>query len=188
MYMKILKFPYLHLLFLCFFITTSCVSEVDFDQAENISPTPVLEASLIVSNLEASNFIDDTNQQELLSISDVVRLNFINSDFFVDQLVKANLTFQFTNSLNRDFNVDFIFVTDANEQRYLAQVEVLAGSPDSPTFIESNFLIEEPDLSLFVESTRLIYEITLPPTNTPIAPSTLGVLKLESKSTFYFEF
>ena len=70
----------------------------------------------------------------------------------------------------------------------LAQVEVLAGSPDSPTFIESNFLIEEPDLSLFVESTRLIYEITLPPTNTPIAPSTLGVLKLESKSTFYFEF
>ncbi|MCD2260493.1 hypothetical protein [Psychroserpens luteolus] len=167
--------------------SSSCVNDVDFDQAENILPTPVFEASLIFSNLEATNFIDENTQQEVLVLTDTTRLEYINSDFFVDQLVKTNLTFQFTNSLDRNFNVDFIFVNDNDEQRYLAQVEVLPGLPDTPIFVESNFLIEEPELSTFEEATKLIYRITLPPNTNPIDISVLGQLKLESKATFYFE-
>jgi hypothetical protein len=170
---------YLSFIFISIGLLTSCVSDVDFDQTENILPTPVFEANLIFSNIEASRFIDDA--------TDTTRLEYLNSDFFVDQIAKTELLFRFTNSINRDFNIDFIFVNDNNEPRYVAQVDVLAGQPDSPSSIISNFLIEEPELSLFEESTKLIYKITLPPTTSPIDTSQLGFLKLESKSTFYFE-
>lgn len=185
--MKRKKIPYLSFIFISLGVFISCLSDVDFDQAEHILPTPTFESSLVFSSLEASNFIDDVTLQELIVLTDTTRLDYINSDFFVDQLVKTNLTFQFTNSLNRDFNIDFIFVNDNDEQRYIAQVEVLAGEPETPTFLESNFLIEEPDLSLYEEATKLIYRITLPPTNNPLDVSNLGMLKLESKATFYFE-
>lgn len=185
--MKSLKTLYRFLIFLCVMLLTSCVKDVDFDQAENILPTPTFESNLIFSSLEATNFIDDTTQQEVVVLTDTTRLEFINSDFFVDQLTKTNFTFQFTNSLDRSFNIDFVFVNDNNEQRYLAQVEVLEGQPESPTIIQSNFLIEEPDLTLFEEASKLIYRITLPVTTNPLETSNLGVLKLESKATFYFE-
>lgn len=165
----------------------SCVKDVDFDQAENILPTPAFEASLIYSNLEAPSFIDEITQQEVVILTDTTRLEYINSDFFVDQLLKTNLTFQLTNGLDRNFSIEFEFVNDENEQRYLAQIEVPSGQPNNPVFVESNFLIEEPELSIFEEATKLIYRITLPPNANPIDATTLGSLKLESKATFYFE-
>ncbi|MEM5565319.1 hypothetical protein WNY78_09395 [Psychroserpens sp. AS72] len=185
--MNRLKSRYLLFLLVNVLLLHSCVSDVDFEQAENIVPTPTLESSLIFSSLEAPNFIDDTTQQERLVVTDTTRLEYINSDFFVDQLAKTNLTFQFTNSLNRDFSIDFVFVNDSNEQRYSAHVDVQAGQPNIPIQVTSNFLIEEPDLSIYEEATTLIYRITLPPTSNPIEASNLGVLKLESKATFYFE-
>ena len=165
----------------------ACVKDVDFDQTEDILPTPVFESSLIFSNLEAPSFLDDVSQQEVVVLTDTTRLEYINSDFFVDQLAKTNLTFKFTNSLDRDFNIAFEFVTDADELRYLAEIDVPAGEPSNPILVESSFLIEEPELSTFEEATKLIYKITLPPSTNPISPTTLGSLKLESKATFYFE-
>lgn len=185
--MKGIKLDHVSTIFICLSLFISCGSDVDFNQTENIRPTPIFESSLMFSNLEALDFIDDTTQQERLVLIDTTRLEYINSDFFVNQILKTELTFLFSNSLNRAFNVDFIFVNDADEQRYIAQVEVLAGQPESPSVIASNFLIEEPDLSLFEEATTLIYRITLPPTASPIESLDLGALKLESKSTFYFE-
>ena len=185
--MKKNKYLDLAVIFVCLSLFTSCVSDVDFDQTEDILPTPILESSLIFSTLEAPNFINGLTQQERIVLTDTTRLEYIDSDFFVDQLAKTNLTFQFANSLDRNFNIDFVFVNDNDEQRYIAQIEVLAGQPNSPTLIESNFLVEEPELSLFEESTKLIYRITLPSTTNPIETSDLGILKLESKATFYFE-
>ncbi len=185
--MKGINLDYVSATFICLSLIISCGSDVDFNQTENILPTPIFESSLIFSSLEAPHFIDDTTQQERLILTDTTRLEYINSDFFVNQILKTELTFLFSNSLNRAFNVDFVFVNDADEQRYVAQVEVLAGQPENPSVIASNFLIEEPDLSLFENATKLIYRITLPPTTNPIAPLDLGELKLESKSTFYFE-
>ncbi|MFT5846988.1 MAG: hypothetical protein ACJARX_000061 [Psychroserpens sp.] len=185
--MKPVKRLFVNLFFLGFIFLTSCVNDIDFDQTEDILPRPTLESSLVFSSLNAPRFIDDTTQQEILVLTDTTRLEFINSDFFVDQLAKTNLTFRFANSLDRSFNIDLIFVNDSNEQRYLVQVEVLAGQPASPTLIASNFLIQEPELSLFKEATKLIYIISLPETINPIEISDLGVLKLESKATFYFE-
>ncbi|MCK8480047.1 hypothetical protein [Psychroserpens algicola] len=185
--MKTLNFVIYCLLFFCVMLVTSCVSDTDFEQAEDILPTPTFESSLIFSNLTASNFVDSETQQEVVVLTDTTRLEYINSDFFVDQLLKTNLTFQFTNSLDRNFNIDFEFVNDANELQYLAQVQVPSGQIDNPVFVEANFLIEEPELSTFEDATTLIYKITLPPTTAPIEAETQGILKLESRATFYFE-
>jgi len=189
--MKTLKILIYSVLLCCVTLCLSCVKDTDFNQTENILPTPVFESDLVFSTLEALNFIDDTTQQEVEILSDTTRLEFINSDFFVNQLAQTEITFRFTNSLNRDFIVYFEFVTDNNELRYLAQVDVPAGQTESPIIAQSSFLIEEPELSSFKEATKLIYKITLPATATatanPINPSTLGALKLESKATFYFE-
>ena len=185
--MKIPKLPFYGVVFTCLALFLSCVDDTDFDQAENILATPVLESSLIFSNLSSSNFINDDTQLEVTELIDTTRLEYINSDFFVDQLLKTNLTFRFTNGLDRGFNVSFEFVTDDNELRYQAQVEVPPGQPDNLVLVESNFLIEEPELSTFEEATKLIYRITLPPTTSPIDIDTPGILKLESKATFYFE-
>ncbi|WP_299277375.1 hypothetical protein [uncultured Psychroserpens sp.] len=185
--MKKPKFLLLVTIIASILLCSSCVSDVDFDQAENILPTPVFEASLIFSNLEGPSFVDDVTQDEVLILTDTTRLEYINSDFFVDQLAKTELTFEFTNSIDRNFNIDLVFVTDADEQRYLAQIDVPSGQHDAPIEVTSSFLIEEPELSTFEEATKLIYRITLPASTNPIDATTLGSLKLESKATFYFE-
>jgi len=185
--MKNSRFLSLSILCIILISLNSCVKDVDFDQTENILPTPVFESSLIYSDLEASVFIDEITQQELIVLSDTTRLEYVNSDFFVDQLLKTNLTFEFTNSLDRNFSIDFEFVNDNDEQRYLAQIQVTPGQTNNPIIVEANFLIEEPELSTFEEATKLIYRITLPPSTNPIDPNALGRLKLESKATFYFE-
>ncbi|MDG5492488.1 hypothetical protein [Psychroserpens sp. SPM9] len=185
--MKRFKKVVFGLICLMLIFLNSCVSDVDFDQTENILPTPVFESSLMYSNLEAPNFIDEATQQEVIILTDTTRLEYINSDFFVDQLIKTNLNFQFANSLDRHFSIDFEFVNDADELRYLAEIEVPPGQPNAPSVVVSNFLIEEPELSVFEEATKLIFKITLPPSTNPIDTNTLGRLELDSKVTFYFE-
>lgn len=76
-------------------VMTSCVRDVDFSQSENIVPTPTLEADLIYSSLRASQFIDADTQMEATTIIDTVRLEYINSEFFIDQLLKtSNVSFR----------------------------------------------------------------------------------------------
>ena len=81
--MKGIKLDYLSAIFICLSLFISCGSDVDFNQTENIRPTPIFESSLIFSSLEAPDFIDDTTQQERLILTDTARLEYINSDFFV---------------------------------------------------------------------------------------------------------
>jgi len=168
-------------------VMTSCVRDVDFSQSENIVPTPTLEADLIYSSLRASQFIDADTQMEATTIIDTVRLEYINSEFFIDQLLKTNLTFQFTNSLERAFLVDFEYLNNQDELRYFLQIEIPQGSPSNPVTVETNVLIEEPNLSIFEEAIKLVYKITLPPASNPLESTDQGELKLQSKSTFYFE-
>lgn len=166
---------------------TSCVSDVDFNQAEVIMPSPTLESNLIYSTLIAPNFIDQQTQLEAVMVSDTTRLEVLSSDFFVDQLAKANLSFKFTNSIQRDFLVDFEFLNDTNELRYHVQVLVHSGVVTNPILSETTVLIDEPEITTFKEATKLVYKISLPPSTSPIGPNSQGQLDLQSKATLYFE-
>ncbi|MCB0446211.1 MAG: hypothetical protein KDD03_01610 [Gelidibacter sp.] len=176
-------------LFVLFILVTvtSCVKDVDFDQTENIVPSPILESNLIYSTLVAPNFIDDSTQQEVITLTDTTRVEVISSDFFVDQLSKANLTFRFINSIDRQFVVDFEFLNDNDELKYNIQMPVPSGTVNSPILSETTVTIEEPELTSFKEATKLVYKITLPPTTTPLTSNTAGQLELQSKATLYFE-
>lgn len=165
----------------------SCIDNTDFGQADDITPSPVLESSLIYATLTAPDFIDATTQQERTMISDTTRIEIISDDFFVDHMIRTDLTYLLTNSLERDFQIDFEFLNDENEIRYQIEINVAAGNQSDPVTNEVNVLIEEPEISTFKEATKVVYKIILPITNSPLTSSSEGEIELQSKATFYLE-
>ena len=96
---------------------TSCIKDVDFDQAEDIVLTPVLTSSILFTEVEASRFSEDGMELEIVRDS-VANIEIFTDEFVKDNLVKAELFFEVTNSINRTFNLQIEFVNDADELQH----------------------------------------------------------------------
>ena len=169
-------------------VTISCANDVDFDQADDISFEPIAESNLVFFDFTNEDLLDEDTQEELLILVDTTRIEVISQNFFVDKMIRTDITIEFTNTFQRDFNVDILFLNDADETRYSIESYIPVGTIDNPTITSSTSVIEVPEIDVFKEATKLVVKTVLPPTNTPITPTTEGNIKLRSKATFYFDF
>jgi hypothetical protein len=168
-------------------ITLSCTKDVDFDQAEAIAPTPTLESNLVFFNFNNENLLDEDTQQEFLMLADTTRLEVISDNFFVDNLVRTDITLEFTNSFQRPFELDILFLNDANELKYSIESTIESGTIANPTVMTSTTVIDIDEIDTFKEATKLVVKTVLPPTATPITPTSEGNIKFRSKATFYLD-
>jgi len=169
-------------------IALSCTKDVDFDQADDISFEPIAESNLVFFDFTNEELVDETTQQEFLTLLDTTRIEVISQSFFVDKMVRTDITIEFTNSFQRDFNMDILFLDDNEDLKYAIETYVPEGTLANPIVAASTSVIEVPEIDTFKEATKIVVRIELPPTSTPITPTTEGSIKLRSKATFYFDF
>jgi len=100
-------------------ILLSCVKDIDFDQAGDVTLAPVFELDFIFADID-TNELTDTPINPGTTIPNIVVRDTINydllGDFTIDNLERIELLFEFSNTIPRDFTFTLGFLNDA-EQR-----------------------------------------------------------------------
>lgn len=172
----------LHILSLFTAISTlfmACVKDIDFDQTDDIILSPVVALDFIFFNINSENFSDISPTN--LIVTDTTSFDFLNEDFLVDNLIKADFYFKNTNSLPSQLITQYQFLDENNVLHYEITIPVNSGTISNPVITEYTEIIDEASIGDLVLSNKLVVNI--------IATTSLinldGILNLESKTTYY---
>ena len=158
---------------------TSCVKDTDFDQTDDILVTPIIELDFLFFNLEPESF-SDIGVNNLI-VSDTTNFDFLNDEFIVDNLIKAEFFFKNTNSFPVDFISEYKFLDDNNELQYEMTFPVGAGSVTAPLITEHIENVEGDNLLALTNAGKVVVNIIA---TTPV-DNLEGTLLLQSKTTYY---
>lgn len=174
--------PLLLILCTCFFFT-ACIKNTDFGQAENIALTPVIELDLIYFNLRAGNFLDSITSTPILTVRDTTEIKFLGDSTLQESLKRAEFYFKFTNSISRNFQVDFQFLSEMNDTTYVAETYVDQGTLSIPVITEFIENIEGDGILQLIRANKVVVSVTMPSSGENLE----GTLNLKSKATYFLE-
>ena len=167
----------------CLFFT-ACIKDTDFDQAENAALTPVVELDLIYFDVNASNFYDSINSNQILTVTDTTEIKFLDDSGLQESLKRAEFYFRFTNSIPRDFQVDFQFLSEMNDTTYVTGTAVNEGNITTPVITEFIQNVEGTDILNLTRANKVVVSVTIPSSNENLQ----GTLNLKSKTTYFLEY
>lgn len=170
-------------LFCCFFFI-ACIKDTDFDQAEDIALTPVIELDLIYFDLNANDFYDTINSRPIPTLRDTTIIRFLDDSTLHESLKRAEFYFKFTNSISRNFQVDFQFLSEMNDTTYVAGTTVAEGSIANPVLTEFVENVEGDDILSLTQANKVVVSVTIPSSNENLE----GILNLKSKTTYFLEY
>ncbi|MRT16639.1 hypothetical protein F3C99_06675 [Vitellibacter sp. q18] len=167
----------------CLFFT-ACIRDTDFDQAEDVALTPVVELDLIYFNLRADQFFDTLTGTPILTLRDTTEIKFLDDSSLQESLKRAEFYFRFSNSIPRDFLVDFQFLSEANDTTYVAQTAVDRGALNAPVITEFIENVEGEDILRLTQAHKVVVSVTIPSSDANLE----GTLNLKSKTTYFLEY
>lgn len=176
------------ILFVLSLIITSCIKDLDFDQAENFAISPVVVSSFIFIEEPANRFVD--NGIEITTIRDTIKnIEILSDQFVADNLIKAEFLFETTNSVNRAFQVQVEFFNDAFELQEISSFTVLQSPLNEEIISESTKTFEGNSLEALKATSQIVITLTLLPSSdgSILNENSIGQLRLRSKATFYFD-
>ena len=172
------------LLLLLVIVTTSCIKDIDFDQAGDISLQPEIQASLLIFEIDERDFIDpETNLQKLI-IRDTVRLEFLDDDYIQSDLEKVEFSFKFRNTFPQSFNNRILFLSENNGLQHEVIFDTDPGKQGHPIVSEKIEIIGPDRIQVIKRSIKMVVEIGVNPNGQPFS----GKLNFESKGLFSFQF
>ncbi|MEM7186552.1 MAG: hypothetical protein AAF466_07820 [Bacteroidota bacterium] len=161
----------------------SCVKDTDFSQAENVTLRPVVELDLIYFNAEAQDFFDPVTNTSILTISDTTEIRFLDDTGVQESLIRAEFLFDFTNSIPRTFQVEFVFLTEENEETYRTETTVQEGTELAPVLTQFLETVEGEDITQLTMADKVVVAVTILSSDENLT----GTLNLKSKTTYYLE-
>ena len=164
-------------------LAVSCIKDTDFDQAENIAPTPIVELDLIYFNIVAGEFFDETTSTPRLTVTDTTEIRFLDGSDVQESLKRAEFFFRFTNSIEREFQIDFQFLSEENDTTYTTGTIVNVGTTAKPVVTEFTENVEGEAILDLTQANKVVVKVTIPSSNAQLE----GELNLQSKTTYYLE-
>lgn len=161
---------------------TSCVKDVDLNQAEEIVIPPTAAIDLIYFDLTSDEFIVGPGGN--LRAVDESRLDFLDDDYIQTGLMRADFNFRFINSFENAFKINILFRSPTNAIRYQIPIEIPAGSMEAPAVIDYTEIVHNSQIDKIRKSIKVSIDIDM--LEDPVV--TEGSLQLKSKGTYYFEF
>ncbi len=163
---------------------SSCVKDVDFDQADEFTLAPVVESSLFFFDLTPDRFVDDVGAETQVA-TDTIDLDVFNDSFLNDNLIRAEFTFEVTNTIARSFTADVSFLDDADQAQVAPiLVNVPASNNGEEMVVTTIRDFQEAELEALKQSTQMAADVSIQ-TGTPITQNSPGNLKLKSKVILY---
>lgn len=172
---KVLKIVILSLLF------SSCSSDLDFDQINDLKLEPAFLANLAYFDIPANKLVDDGGNH----VADDSRgFDIFKDKFFNEHLQKAELNFEIENTIDRAFLVS-LQLLDANNQvlqTLTFPVPAYRGTANVIKFPTEVF--ENQRLDLLKKTVKIGFRVAISE-GTPLNSQSLGSLKLKSSATAY---
>lgn len=164
--------------------TTSCVSDVDFNQADDIVLTQEIDLDLIFLTLTTQDFIGANENEVMATVRDTTRLEFLDSNFSQENIQGIEFTFRVQNSFGQSLVNSSQFIDEEGVLQYELAFEIppsVDGIPVVTTIVE-NLAEEEKDAIL--RSIRVVSETVVQTNGVPIE----GELNIQSKALYSLEF
>lgn len=163
---------------------TSCVKDVDLDQAKDIGLKPELQIDLLIFDVNEDNFVDSITNQPISNIRDEVRLEFLDDSYIQDDLMEVEFKFKYINTFPQSFRSRISFLSENDQVQYKVDTIIAAGNMNNPVVTEVTRLIEFDQIQVIRRSIKMAVEIEALPGSDPF----IGELKFQSKGLFSFEF
>jgi hypothetical protein len=162
------------------------VRDVNFEQAETLELTPIMESSLIFFERPAYSFLDEDGVETQTS-QDTVRVELFSDDFFEDHLIKAEFLFEGINTIKRAYEAKIDFIDDEDVLHHTFTLNIPESVDNSEVLNEETVIFEGSTLDALLMSTQMVLTLTLFNSNdgTVIDENTPGNLRFRSKGTFY---
>ncbi|WP_152538567.1 hypothetical protein [Aquimarina macrocephali] len=169
----------------------SCVKDIDFDQAEDVVLTPVYEVDFVYSRFDTNQFIDSNINPAIVVpeviVNDTLSYDLLGTDFVVDNLGRVELTFEFRNTIERDFDFDFGFLNDSDQRigpLYSMTANSGNGEGADPIITTEVIILDTAEINVLRDATRLISSMRVQNINSSLR----GILELRSKGTYFFNY
>lgn len=175
------------LLLILIYLLTSCVDNIDFDQIDDFSASPVYKSTLVFFTVNQIDFFDVVNSVELVTpLNDTSDFTILKSNFIRENLIKVELEFKIVNKFDRDFKVNISFLDVNNNVTHSFNEFHVAAENDS--FTQTEEVIVASNQS-FLSSTKVKVVIELSPSanGSVIDPNNFQTLEFNSAGTFYLK-
>ncbi|HET7361691.1 MAG TPA: hypothetical protein VFI78_07150 [Salinimicrobium sp.] len=177
--------PFLRLALLAaFFILHSCVKDVDLHQIDEVVIPPKAALNLVYFTLSSDDFIRNQDQNSRGTVSDLVRLEFLDDDYIRDGLVQAEFQFKYTNGFSFPLVSTVTFLSENNVVQYQFSFPIAAGSPGNPKITNHFETIDRKNIEVIKKSIKMRIELESQSRANPFS----GELQLKSKAFYNFEF
>lgn len=161
-------------------LLASCSSELDFDQVNDLKVEPVVVANLASFDVAANEFVSGGIEQPIPP--DLLNFNLFRSTYFKKSLVRADLFFEFDNTVNRAYTINLAFLDASNTPVYSIPFDV----PANTTGFKRKEIFENTKLDVFKTATKFVFVVTMLP-GPALTENSLGSLKFRSSATVYLK-
>ncbi len=179
--MKKVVFEYLYRCIAIVMLFSSCASDVDFDQVNSLKLEPIFIANLAYFEVPAPDFV--TNGQEQNFVFDTPAVDVFSDKFFRDNLRKASIFTEMENTINRAYEVEFLFLDNNNDTVYTVNFSVPAYS-GTVNKVSRTDVFENVQLDLLKRTTKIAFILRMLP-GQPLTETSPGKLILRSGVTAY---
>lgn len=165
-------------------MTVSCSSDLDFDQVNDLQLTPAFVTNLSNFDIPANEFVTSGVEQTVLL--DIPTIDIFNKTFFANNVNKAELFFEFNNTINRGYSIDIVLLNVNNVPLNNIHFDIppYSGVGNLVTRTE---VFTNSRLNLLKNTTKIAFVITML-SGPPLSESSLGNLKMRSSATAYFSY
>lgn len=176
-----MKFHKLLLVIATIFLV-SCISDVDFDQVDDVEINTSHLISLVYFTADTNYFLDDL-ENETLFISDTTELPIFAGPYNENYLIQADFQFLINNTFDRraEFQIEFL---DEEDQNTFTFNNMIIG-PN--TVFEQIQVINEAMIPSVLPSKKVVISILLDAGSIPLDPSQNMDIEYQSAATLHYQ-
>lgn len=181
-----MKFPFFKKIILiatlgyCLF---SCSSDLDFEQVNDFNSQPVFTTNLAYFQVKAPEFIINGMEQSFFSY--VSNVDFLNTSFVEEDLVKTDLYFRIKNTIARRYVYNITFLDENNAPIHLITMDVAAYN-GTEVLAEKTETFTAANVDVLKRTTKMVFSIVMA-SGPPLTADSPGRVELSSSITAYFD-
>lgn len=177
----LLVFKKLSLLAILVTAFLACVKDVDINQKDDIILSPATDVDLVIYDLDETDFIDASTGNFKNSISDTVRLEFLDDDYIQKDLTSVEFFFKYENTFPREIKSKIRFISETNQEQFSVNYTI---PPRTSEPKKQKKIIENDSIHLVRRSIKMVIELEVQPGGSTFE----GELDFASKGLFSFDF